>query len=439
VSREYVHFRTPHSAGAHAITLQIPEVRAYVPLNLGDAGIAMTGPPDALLLVMNTSAITDTHAANDSTARVLVADDQTHVLDALQLLLKNQGYRTEAVTDPARVLPAVESSQFDLVLMDMNYERDTTAGAEGLQLVSQIRAKDNSLPLIVMTAWSSVELAVEAMRRGASDFVQKPWNNEQLLHKLQTQVERARALRATQRRSDDELREAREIQNNLLPSKLPQVNDYEVAGITQPVRFVGGDYYNVVRISERETVLCIADVAGKGLPAALLMSSLQAALNPLMWQKLAPRELCRRLNRILCDITPANKFISFFYGVLDSKEHRLTYCNAGHNPPILVSGQGPATELNAAGAVLGQFPDWVYEQSEAQLKRDDSLLMFTDGLVEACDNDDEPFGEWNLIRIAQENPSRSASELRDEMMKQASQHCGGHFQDDASLVVLRAL
>jgi phosphoserine phosphatase RsbU/P len=401
--------------------------------------MTQTGPPDASSLVMNTPAITETYAADGSRARVLVADDQMHVLDALQILLKNQGYRTEAVTDPARVLPAVESAQFDLVLMDMNYERDTTAGAEGLQLVSQIRERDNSLPLIVMTAWSSVELAVEAMRRGASDFVQKPWDNEQLLRKLQTQVERARALRATQRRRDDELREAREIQNNLLPKKLPQVSDYEVAAVTQPVRFVGGDYYNVVRISERETVLCIADVAGKGLSAALLMSSLQAALNPLMWQKLAPRELCRRLNRILCDITPANKFISFFYGVLDNKEHRLTYCNAGHNPPVLVRGQGAATELNAAGAVLGQFPDWVYEQSEVQLRRDDSLLLFTDGLVEACDNDDEAFGEWNLARIAQENPRRTATELRDELMKQAAKHCGGRFQDDASLVVLRAL
>jgi serine phosphatase RsbU (regulator of sigma subunit) len=388
---------------------------------------------------MNTIAIANTPAAEDLTTRVLVADDQVHVLDALQLLLKSQGYRTETVSDPAKVLRAVESEQFDLVLMDMNYERDTTAGAEGLQLVSQIRAKDNSLPLVVMTAWSSVELAVEAMRLGASDFVQKPWDNQQLLHKLQAQVERARALRRTQRRSDDELREAKEIQEKLLPKKLPDVTDYEVAGITQPVRFVGGDYYNVVRISERETVLCIADVAGKGMPAALLMSSLQAALNPLMWQKLAPRELCRRLNRILCDITPANKFISFFYGVLDSKEHRLTYCNAGHNPPILVRSHGAATELNAAGAVLGQFPDWVYEQSEVQLKRGDNLLLFTDGLVEACDQDDEPLGESGLARIARENSGRTAAELRDNLMQGASEHCSGHFQDDASLVVLRAL
>jgi phosphoserine phosphatase RsbU/P len=380
----------------------------------------------------------DIHAADDLPVRVLIADDQVHILDALQLLLKSRGYLTEAVADPATVLQALDSEAFDAVLMDMNYERDTTAGAEGLLLVSQIRGKDHSLPVVVMTAWSNVELAVEAMRRGASDFVQKPWENQQLLEKLQAQVERARVLRRNERCWEDEQRETREIQNKLLPNRLPEVADYEIAGITQPVRFVGGDYYNVVRISKSETVLCIADVAGKGLPAALLMSSLQAALKTLMWQKLAPRELCRRLNRILCDITPVGKFISFFYGVLDNEENRLTYCNAGHNPPLLVGNNGQASELNAAGAVLGQFPDWVYEQSEIQLRRGDRLLLFTDGLVEACGEDEAPFGEWNLVTIAQENSARSAAQLMDELMQRACEHCGGHFQDDASMVVVRA-
>jgi len=373
------------------------------------------------------------------TGRMLIADDQTQVLEALQLLLKGRGYATEAVNHPVRVLRALESGQFDAVLMDLNYTRDTTAGGEGLELVSQIRSRDRLLPVVVMTAWGSVDLAVEATRRGASDFVQKPWENGQLLQKLQTQVSRGRAQRWAQRQRDDELREAREIQDNLLPKKLPEVADYEMAGMTQPVRFVGGDYYNVVRISEQHTVLCIADVAGKGLPAALLMSSLQAALKPLMWQKLAPRELCRRLNRILCDLTPLGKFISFFYAVLDSKENRLTYCNAGHNPPLLIRANGRSTELNAAGAVLGQFPDWVYEQSDLQLRSGDRLLVFTDGLVEACDPDEESFGEHGVVRIARENPALSAAELMSSLMQAASQHCGGHFQDDASMIVLRAI
>jgi sigma-B regulation protein RsbU (phosphoserine phosphatase) len=133
------------------------------------------------------------------------------------------------------------------------------------------------------------------------------------------------------------------------------------------------------------------------------------------------------------------KFITFFYAVLDSKEHRLTYCNAGHNPPMLVRADGAASELNAAGAVLGQFPDWVYEQSDVDLKRGDKLILFTDGLVEAMDANDEPFGEQQLIATAQQNVGKSAAELMDNLMQLASAHCGGHFQDDASMVVLKAL
>jgi phosphoserine phosphatase RsbU/P len=388
---------------------------------------------------METTALATAKQSEMAAARVLVADDQAPVLDALNILLKSHGYQTEGVTQPERVLQAIKSGEFDVVLLDMNYTRDTTAGGEGLDLVSQIHAQDENLPLLVMTAWGSVDLAVEAMRRGASDFVQKPWHNSQLLEKLQVQVERSRDLRRAQRRKDDELQEARAIQENLLPKRLPDVVAYEIAGLTQPVRFVGGDYYNVVRVSETETVVCIADVAGKGLPAALLMSSMQAALKPLMWQKLPPRELCRRLNRILCEMTPVGKFITFFYAVLDSREHRLTYCNAGHNPPMLVRGNGAATELNAAGAVLGQFPDWVYEQSDVELKRGDKLILFTDGLVEAMDANDEPFGEQRLVATAQQNVEKSAGELMDCLLHSASAHCGGHFQDDASMVVLKAL
>jgi len=378
-------------------------------------------------------------ASNAATARVLIADDQAHVCDALGLLLKSNGYRTKIVCDPLRVVEALNSERFDVVLLDMNYERDTTAGGEGLELVSEIRKRDETLPMIVMTAWGSVELAVEAMRRGASEFVQKPWDNRQLLGKLEAQIDRARTLRIAQRCHDEELREAREIQNRLLPKELPKVADYEIAAMTRPAHCVGGDYYDVVRVSERETVFSIADVSGKGLPAALLMSNLQAAVKPLLWQNLAPRELCCRLNRILCEVTPLGKFVSFFCGVLDSQDDRLVYCNAGHNPPIVVRGRDAAIELNAAGAVLGQFPDWVYEQSEIRLQSGDALLLFTDGLIDAFNEKEEPFGEESLVRIAQENAAGSALELMESLLDAASKHCGGHFQDDASVVIVRAM
>ena len=387
---------------------------------------------------MSAQSMLNLGAEKAPTGRVLIADDQQHILFALQMLLSGSGFSTETVTHPARLLDALEAESFDAVLMDLNYTRDTVGGAEGLDLVSKIRALDSSLPVVVMTAWSTVDLAVEAMRRGASDFVQKPWENRDLLHKLEQQLSLAREQRRKQRLHEEELRDAREIQHSLLPQTLPQIAGYEIAAINRPLRFVGGDYYNVMRMDDRSTAVCIADVAGKGMPAALLMSTLQAALQPLIAQKLPPGELCQRLNRILCDVMPLGKFISFFYGVLDSHENRLTYCNAGHNPPLMIRADGDSSELSAEGAVLGQFPDWQYRQSELQIESGDRMLLFTDGLVEACGASDEAFGEENVIRVARENRQSSARDLMETLMRAASEHCGGHFQDDASLIVLKA-
>jgi DNA-binding NtrC family response regulator len=134
-----------------------------------------------------------------SAPRILAADDQQHILEALELLLKPQGYTIDIVRSPFMVREALAGASYDAVLIDLNYTRDTTSGQEGLDLLSQIVATDNTLPVIVMTAWGSVELAVEAMRRGARDFIQKPWENERLLAILRTQVELHRALQESQR------------------------------------------------------------------------------------------------------------------------------------------------------------------------------------------------------------------------------------------------
>ena len=135
------------------------------------------------------------HTQNNR-VRVLVADDQADVREALRLLLKTEGIDTESAASPAAVLAALETREFDALLIDLNYARDTTSGQEGLDLLSSIRAKDSTVPIIVMTAWGSLELAVEAMRRGAKDFIQKPWENARLLAILKTQIELSQALKA---------------------------------------------------------------------------------------------------------------------------------------------------------------------------------------------------------------------------------------------------
>ena len=136
---------------------------------------------------------------NELPPRVLVADDQKDVLQALRLLLRGEGFEIETATSPAGVLSAVETSEFDAVLMDLNYARDTTSGREGLDLLPRLRTLDPTLPVVVMTAWGSIEGAVEAIRRGARDYIEKPWDNERLLATVRAQVELARALRRTRR------------------------------------------------------------------------------------------------------------------------------------------------------------------------------------------------------------------------------------------------
>jgi DNA-binding NtrC family response regulator len=143
--------------------------------------------------------VTQPTAAAVEAARVLIADDQPDVREALRLLLKGEGFRTETASTPAAVLEALESQEFDVVLIDLNYARDTTSGREGLDLLTRIQAIDSTLPVIVMTAWGSVEVAVEAMRRGARDFIQKPWENQRLLSVIRTQLELSRALRKSER------------------------------------------------------------------------------------------------------------------------------------------------------------------------------------------------------------------------------------------------
>ncbi len=139
-------------------------------------------------------------------SRILVADDQPDVLEALRLLLKGEGYGIETATAPRQVIRAVESGDFDLVLIDLNYTRDTTSGKEGMDLLAELRALDSTLPVVVMTAWGSVEGAVEAMRRGARDYIEKPWDNERLLTTIRTHVELGRALRRSQRLESENLR-----------------------------------------------------------------------------------------------------------------------------------------------------------------------------------------------------------------------------------------
>lgn len=378
-------------------------------------------------------------AVNSTAPRTLIADDQPDVLEALRLLLKGEGYQTEGVSTPNDVIEALKSHDFDLLLMDLNYARDTTSGREGLDLLSRVQAVDSTLPIVVMTAWGSVELAVEAMQRGVRDFVLKPWENNRLLTILRTQIEMGYALRNTQRlkkEQERELVESRSIQRRLLPTEIPQIEGCSIAGAWRPARTVSGDYYDVLKFDDQKAALCIADVSGKGMPAALLMSNVQAAVHAFASETLSPSELCAKVNRVVSSSTGEDKFITFFYCVVDAEKKKLVYTNAGHNPGLLVRRDGSVLRLDGGGAVLGPFPNWNYKHEEIELKPGDRLLLFTDGVTELRSPSAEEFGEERLIELLTQNRELDAKELRDRIVQAVVSFSGGDFQDDATLLML---
>ena len=203
-----------------------------------------------------------------SSQRILIADDQPDIVEALRLLLKSEGYKTEAVMSPSAVLQAIEDRDFDALLMDLNYTRDTTSGQEGLDLLSRIQTLDAALPVVVMTAWGSVELAVEAIRRGARDFVQKPWENARLLTIIKTQIELGKALRKGQRL---------EAENRLLrDERLPRLIAESPAmhPVLEIISRVGPSEANVLITGENGT--------GKGVVAQTLHAVSERASKPLV-------------------------------------------------------------------------------------------------------------------------------------------------------------
>ena len=420
-------------------------------------------------------------ASPQQSTRILIADDQADVLEALRLLLRREGYLVEMASSPTGVLDALRLRSFDALLIDLNYARDTTSGREGIELLSRVRALDPALPVVVMTGWASIEVAVEAMRHGAREFVQKPWDNEQLLILLRRQVTLCRLLRQKRQAEDEKRREtemAAEAQRRLLPQRVPSSERFEFFADCQPARDVGGDYYDFIEIEEGRTGFVVADVEGKGMSAALFASSVQATLRSYARRgMLRPSGLIGSVNEHFRTSADATSYATLFYAEIDEDERTLTYVNAGHNPPLLIRrnsspgarrleasresataraaiGQSmlmsaaspspaavcymPVERLEAGGPVIGYFEDCVYEEATVHLESGDLFVACTDGVTEAFNLEGEEFGEERLCKLLLESSHLSAAELGERILStvlrwrdQTPQH------DDLTLVIMK--
>jgi sigma-B regulation protein RsbU (phosphoserine phosphatase) len=329
----------------------------------------------------------------------------------------------------------LRAEPFDLLLMDLNYTRDTTSGREGLELIPRVRTHAPGMPIVVMTGWGSIDTAVEAMRRGARSFVQKPWEDVTLLEILHREIDEARAAKRRDQRQQREFEDARLIQRGLLPSSVPQIAGLDIAAAWQPADGVGGDCFDTLAFGSSLGV-SIADIAGKGLPAALLMSNLQAAVRAFAQEAAAPASVCGSVNRLLCRNMASGRFATFCYARIEAEGRRIVYSNAGHNPPLLIRAGGAVERLTEGGMVLGIFPEIRYEQAELALSAGDRLLFFTDGITEARNAAGDEYEEDKLAAIATRSRALPVEEMKDAILADVNGFTGGQFEDDATLIVV---
>ncbi|HSU60518.1 MAG TPA: SpoIIE family protein phosphatase [Bryobacteraceae bacterium] len=237
-----------------------------------------------------------------------------------------------------------------------------------------------------------------------------------------------------------ELSQASEIQQTLLPTEAPLYEGYDLAGYNLPCRTVGGDYYDFVPYKDGRLALVVGDVSGKGLPAALLMSSLQARVQMLRETNPDPGTAVTILNRSLAERCPLGKFITFFYALLDVKSGLLKYSNAGHNYPLLLRAGGSVEQLSGSGMVMGIFPSVYYEVRETTLEPGDLLALYSDGVTEASTAKGVEFGEDGLTQFLSERKSESCSQIVASLADHVRRWRGSSsFSDDFTIVLARRL
>jgi phosphoserine phosphatase RsbU/P len=251
---------------------------------------------------------------------------------------------------------------------------------------------------------------------------------------------RLNEIEETERAMAKEMQQAAQLQARLFPDAAPKTEGLDISARAVPARQAGGDYYDFIRFPDGKIGLMVGDVAGKGMPAALLMSSLQARVHVLFDDSSDLALKIERLNRSTCGNCPDNRFITFFFGILDPKTGELVYVSAGHNPPVLVRAGGGYELLPGGGLILGILPLAKYEESRTTLEKGDVLVMFSDGVTEAPNPNDEEYGEERLANLVAELSGKTAREIVGAIHASVAEFTeGAPPADDITVVVTRRL
>lgn len=295
-----------------------------------------------------------------------------------------------------------------------------------------------AVPLVTKSNVIGVLSVVNKRTGGTFDF-----DDQRLLSIIATQsaqvIENARL---SEKEQDlvfvrEQIRLAAVVQKHLLPAATPVLPGYELAGSSVAAQEIGGDYFDFIPLSRGRLAICLGDVSGKGVPASLLMANVQAMMRILSTLDLPTAECIARANELLYRCTTRERFVTFFYSVLDPATGALSFCNAGHNPPILIR-DGTCTRLQTRGLILGMRPDFVYVDDAVCLEKDDVLVVYSDGVTEAVNPDDSEFGDGRLIADTMAVRHESAQGVLDAILDSVRRYAAGMSQsDDITIVVLK--
>jgi len=379
-----------------------------------------------------------------NTVHILVVDDEpdleTLIRQRFRKQIRADVFAFHFAGDGEQALAMLEANpQIEIVLTDINMPR-----MDGLTLLGKLADLDHLHKSVVISAYGDMENIRTAMNRGAFDFLTKPIDFQDLdatvektireLCHLRDGLEARRQLLSV----EQELGVAARIQRTILPSQFPEAREVELFASMTPAQQVGGDFYDFFWVGKRKLAVLVADVAGKGVPAALFMAVSRTLIRATASTGACPSECLERVNTILEAENSSNLFVTLIYGVIDLDAGTFDYANAGHNLPYHLHGEGIATLPNQGGIVLGVLPDASYETNRIQLKPGDALLLFTDGVTEAMDEERGLYGEDRLESLLEAQRQAPMKDLIDAITADVQKFSGNASQhDDITLLAFR--
>ena len=383
--------------------------------------------------------------------KILAVDDEIDILQLIEMTLISDGFEVVTASNGIEAVEQAKIHMPDLILLDLMMPE-----MDGFEVIKHLKQAPEmkDIPVIMLTAHAQAHERIEGLSAGADDYITKPFELEELKLRIESILAHTRKTKYINpligalgdwftedgvEQFAEHLRTASAIQQHLLPQSSPELTGFDISGLLESSMSISGDFYDFVPLEDNRLGIVVADVRGKGVPAALLMVMIRTSLRLVCREDMSPNSVLKRVNDLLVIDTTPDFFATMVYGILDPNSMTFTYSNAGHCYPMLLRGE-KIEELQTGGMILGCFEFAEFETETIELESGDKILFYTDGLTEAeFETDSEFYGEKRLKQVFKENSNLSADELCGKIREDLFDFCGTNQQkDDITIVAIKS-